>query len=51
MTNKFNILTIIKCKDKCKKTNYSNGNINNSIDRKGYYPKMTFSIGMNLGEL
>lgn len=30
---------------------YSSGNINNSIDRKGYYPKMTFSIGMNLGEL
>jgi outer membrane protein insertion porin family len=30
---------------------YANGNINNSIDRKGYYPKMTFSIGMNLGEL
>lgn len=25
--------------------------INGSIDQKGYYPKLTFTIGMNLGEL
>jgi len=25
--------------------------INNSIDQKGFYPKLTFTIGMNLGEL
>lgn len=30
---------------------YQTGAINNSINTKGYYPKMTFSIGMNLGEL
>jgi outer membrane protein insertion porin family len=28
-----------------------NSGTNSSIDRKGFYPKMTFSIGMNLGEL
>ncbi|MBI1836585.1 MAG: BamA/TamA family outer membrane protein [Flavobacteriia bacterium] len=30
---------------------YNSGTINNSIERRGFYPKMTFSIGMNLGEL
>lgn len=28
-----------------------NGPENNSIGTKGYYPKLTFTIGMNLGEL
>lgn len=30
---------------------YSSQEVNSSIDAKGYYPKFTFTIGMNLGEL
>jgi outer membrane protein insertion porin family len=32
-------------------TGYTSSGINSSIDQKGYYPKLTFTIGMNLGEL
>ncbi|MBU2019649.1 MAG: BamA/TamA family outer membrane protein [Bacteroidetes bacterium] len=30
---------------------FANGSENQSISQKGYYPKLTFTIGMNLGEL